>query len=42
MWKIVVGFILIAALSLFLLSRGGDFDMGGEKHGKLDVSAPHV
>lgn len=39
MWKIVVGFILFAALALFLLSRGGDIDMGGEKHG---LSKPGV
>ncbi len=38
MWKIVVGFIVIAGLALFLLSRGGDIDMGGEKHG----AAPSV
>ena len=35
MWKIVVGFILFAALALFLMNRGGDIDMGGEKHGAL-------
>ena len=39
MWKIVVGFILFAALALFLLSRGGDIDMGGEKHGALKQGA---
>lgn len=33
MWKIVVGFIVFAGLALFLLSRGGDIDMSGEKHG---------
>jgi hypothetical protein len=33
MWKIIVGFILFAALALYMLSRGGDIDMGGEKHG---------
>jgi hypothetical protein len=38
MWKIVVGFIVIAVLALFLLSRGGEFDMGGEKHGVAGVS----
>lgn len=36
MWKIVVGFIVIAGLALFLLSKGGDIDMGGEKHGQND------
>lgn len=39
MWKIVVGFILFAALALYLLSTGGDIDMGGEKHG---ADATHV
>jgi hypothetical protein len=33
MWKIVVGFIAFAGLALFVLSKGGDIDMGGEKHG---------
>lgn len=37
MWKLVVGFILFAALALYMLSRGGDIDLGGEKHG---FSAP--
>lgn len=36
MWKIVVGFIIFAALALYMLSRGGDIDLGGEKHGRLD------
>jgi hypothetical protein len=36
MWKIVVGFIVFAGLALFLLSKGGDLDMGGEKHGILE------
>ena len=39
MWKIVVGFVLFAALSLFVIMKGGDnLDMGGEKHG---VEVPH-
>ncbi len=33
MWKIIVGFIAFAALALYVLSKGGDIDMGGEKHG---------
>lgn len=33
MWKIAVGFALFAGLALFVLSKGGDIDMGGEKHG---------
>ena len=33
MWKLVVGFIVFAAAALFMISRGGDIDMGGEKHG---------
>ncbi|WP_294771033.1 hypothetical protein [uncultured Rhodoferax sp.] len=33
MWKIAVGFVAFAGLALFILSKGGDIDMGGEKHG---------
>jgi hypothetical protein len=33
MWKIVVGFIIFAAAALYMLSRGGDIDLSGEKHG---------
>ena len=34
MWKIVLGFIVFAALALFILAKsGGDIDMSGEKHG---------
>lgn len=42
MWKIVVGFLVIAGLAIFLLNRGGDIDMGGEKHGVLPAVAPLV
>jgi hypothetical protein len=40
MWKIVVGFLVFAGLALFILSKGGDIDMGGEKHGMEDSHAP--
>jgi len=33
MWKIVVAFLVFAGLALFILSKGGDIDMSGEKHG---------
>ena len=39
MWKIVVGFIVFAGLGLYMLSKGGDIDMGGEKHGALTAPA---
>lgn len=39
MWKIAVGFLAFAALALWMLSKGGDIDMGGEKH---DVAPPAV
>ena len=42
MWKIAVGFAVFAALALFILSKGGDIDMGGEKHGADAVHAPEV
>ncbi len=37
MWKIAVGFVLFAALAVWMLGRGGDIDMGGEKH---EINAP--
>lgn len=33
MWKIAVGFVIFAAVAVYLLSKGGDIDMSGEKHG---------
>lgn len=42
MWKIVVGFIVFAALALFMLSRGGDIDLSGEKHGGANPSSGAV
>jgi hypothetical protein len=50
MWKIVVGFVVFAALALYVINKGGDsLDMSGEKHGadavhsepaKAEASAP--
>lgn len=40
MWKIAVGFAIFAALALFILSKGGDIDMSGEKHGVEAIHAP--
>lgn len=43
MWKIIIGFILFAALALFVIMKGGDqLDMGGEKHGADAVHAPEA
>ncbi len=42
MWKIVVGFILFAGLALYLLSKGGDIDMSGEKHGFVNSTERQV
>jgi hypothetical protein len=33
MWKIAAAFIVFAGLALYILSKGGDIDMSGEKHG---------
>ena len=39
MWKLLVGFIIFAALGLYILKQSGaNVDMGGEKH---DVSGGH-
>lgn len=41
MWKIVVGFVLFAALSMYVIIKAGDkADMGGEKHGADAIHAP--
>jgi len=42
MWKIVVAFIVFAGLALFILSKGGDIDMSGEKHGSEATHAPEA
>ena len=40
MWKLLVAFILFAAVGLFVLKKaGGDIDISGEKHG---VEASHA
>ena len=39
MWKLILGFIVFAAAAMYMLSKGGDIDMGGEKHG---VEASHA
>jgi len=40
MWKIVVAFLVFAALALLMLSKGGNIDMSGEKHGDDATHAP--
>ena len=41
MWKIAVGFVLFAALAMFVIIKGGDnLDMSGEKHGGDTSHAP--
>jgi hypothetical protein len=42
MWKIILGFAVFAAVALFLLSKAGDIDMTGEKHGAntADTATP--
>jgi hypothetical protein len=33
MWKLAVGFVIFAALAMFVIIKGGDsLDMAGEKH----------
>ena len=41
MWKLIVGFVLFAAVSLFVIFKAGDkVDMSGEKHGMEASHAP--
>ena len=39
MWKIAIGFLVFAALAVWMLSKGGDIDIGGEKHGVAPPAA---
>lgn len=39
MWKLIVAFAVFAALALYMLSKGGDIDISGEKHG---IEEPHA
>lgn len=39
MWKLIAAFALFAAIALYMLSKGGDIDMSGEKHG-IDEGQP--
>ncbi|MBU3647790.1 MAG: hypothetical protein FGM56_06905 [Limnohabitans sp.] len=41
MLKIFVGFVIFAALAMFVIFKGGNsLDMGGEKHGDEAIHAP--
>ncbi|MPM93772.1 hypothetical protein SDC9_140914 [bioreactor metagenome] len=41
MWKLVVGFVVFAAVALFVIFKAGDqVDMSGEKHGVETTHAP--
>ena len=41
MLKIFIGFVVFAALAMFVIFKGGNsLDMGGEKHGDEAVHAP--
>ena len=41
MWKLALGFVVFAAISMYVIFKGGDsIDMSGEKHGADAVHAP--
>lgn len=41
MWKIAVGFVVFAALAMFVIIKGGsNLDMSGEKHGTDTSHSP--
>lgn len=41
MWKIAIGFVIFAAIALYVISQAGDkIDMSGEKHGGDVVHEP--
>ncbi len=33
MWKLIIAFAIFSAAAIFMLMKGGDIDMSGEKHG---------
>ena len=33
MIKLIIGFIVLAGAALYIMSKGGNIDMGAEKHG---------
>ena len=37
MWKLAVGFVAFAAVALFVISKSGNVDMGGEKQDRKSV-----
>jgi hypothetical protein len=39
MWKLIVAFAVFAAVAMYMLSKGGDLDISGEKHG---IEEPHA
>jgi hypothetical protein len=40
MWKLVVGFVVLAGAALFMISKAGaQIDISGEKHG-IETTAP--
>ncbi|ACY31266.1 MULTISPECIES: hypothetical protein [Comamonas] len=41
MWKLAIGFVVFAAVALFVIMKAGDkVDMSGEKHGADAIHAP--
>jgi hypothetical protein len=42
MWKLILGFIVFAGLAFYLLMKGGDIDMSGEKHGLVNPDVVSV
>jgi hypothetical protein len=42
MWKIIVAFAIFAAAAMYILSKGGDIDLTGEKHGIESHEAPKI
>jgi hypothetical protein len=41
LWKLATGFVVFAAMSLFVIMQAGDkVDMSGEKHGEDVTHAP--
>jgi len=42
MLKLIIGFVLFAAVAMYFISKGGDIDISGEKHSVEAPAADHA
>ena len=42
MLKLIIGLAILGVVLFFLMSKGGEIDMGGEKHGAVQPGAAPI